>query len=97
MEGEWKLMAVANKYAICVNNEGVEVSLDVFRVYRMLPDAQAKLARMVRIVDNEGEDYLYPSDYFVPISVPKAAESAVANRKPAASRSRKTASRTQGS
>ncbi len=71
------MAGTAKKYVICVNNEGVEASLDIFRVYEVLPDRRATDANLIRVIDNEQEDYLYPRDYFVKITMPKAAEQAI--------------------
>jgi len=46
-------------------------------VYRLLRDEQAAKLRQVRVVDESGEDYLYPEGYFVPIKLPQSAERAV--------------------
>jgi hypothetical protein len=64
-------MGKQHQYALCVKNRGYSESLEVRKLYRILPDAQAERRRMVRIVDESGEDYLYPSGWFVPIQLPK--------------------------
>lgn len=46
-------------------------------VYRVLPDASAALSRCLRVIDNEGEDYLYPADYFMLVDLPAAVERAL--------------------
>jgi hypothetical protein len=46
-------------------------------VYRLLSDDQASKHHQVRVIDESGEDYLYPEEYFVPIKLPQAAEKAV--------------------
>ncbi len=61
-------------YVICVKNRGYRASLEVRKVYRAIPDAGAAKHGLVRVIDESGEDYLYPGDYFLPIEVPKAAE-----------------------
>ncbi len=57
-------------FVICIDNEGYLVSLERYKVYRLLPDAEAAEHRMVRIVDESGEDYLYAEGRFVPIELP---------------------------
>jgi hypothetical protein len=47
------------------------------KVYRVLDDAQASRHGLMRVVDESGEDYLYPEEYFVPIKLPQAAERAL--------------------
>ena len=61
------------QYLLCIQNDAYPASLEVRKVYRVLPDNSASAVSMVRIVDESGEDYLYPEDYFVPIEVPLAA------------------------
>jgi hypothetical protein len=58
------------EYVVCIDNSGYVASLEKHKIYRILPDAQAEMDGDVRIVDESGEDYLYPKDRFVPISVP---------------------------
>jgi hypothetical protein len=62
------------QFAICVNNEDYPASLEVRKIYEVIPDEKAANHRLVRIVDESGEDYLYPEDYFVSIDIPQAAE-----------------------
>ena len=57
-------------YAICVANEGYE-DLDVWKVYQVLPDAKAAGVGCIRVIDESGEDYLYPADRFVAVDFPK--------------------------
>ena len=58
-------------YVICVANKGHD-DLEVWKVYRVLPDAKAIEVGCIRVVDESGEDYLYPADCFVTVSFPKA-------------------------
>jgi hypothetical protein len=62
------------QFAVCVKNEDYPASLEVRKIYEVLPDDKAARHGMVRIIDESGEDYLYPVDYFVPIEIPEAAE-----------------------
>ncbi len=64
------------KFVICVRNEGAE-DLEIRKVYRIFPDARAAKDRYFRIIDESGEDYLYPADYFVPLELPREAERAL--------------------
>ena len=66
------------RYVVCVGNRGYRASLIVRRIYRRLPDAVAEGRRMVRIVDESGDDYLFPTELFVPIELPGAVERAFA-------------------
>ena len=64
------------QFAICVRNEGAE-DLEVRKVYQLLSDARAGIEGYVRVIDESGEDYLYPADYFVPVELPREAERAL--------------------
>lgn len=67
------------RFLICVRNEGYAVSLELRKIYQTVPDAMAAERRLVRVIDESGEDYLYPEDLFVPIELPRAAERAFAH------------------
>ena len=56
---------------ICVANEGNEISLLLWKIYKTLPDADARSERLVRVIDETGEDYLFPEENFVPIELPR--------------------------
>lgn len=62
------------KFAVCVNNEEYPVSLELHKIYRVLPDEDAALDGDLRIIDESGEDYLYPKEYFVFVELPRAVE-----------------------
>lgn len=66
-------------FLICISNEGYAVSLERRKVYEALPDADAARHRFVRVIDESGDDYLYPEEYFVPIELPQAAAGAFAH------------------
>ena len=68
---------VEPKFAVCINNEDYEVSLELRKIYKVLPDAKAAKHHYIRVIDESGEDYLYPEDYFIPIELPKAVEKAL--------------------
>jgi len=63
-------------FVLCIENAGFEVSLEIRKVYRRLSSPSVTDESLVRVVDESGEDYLYPAEYFVPIILPKAATSA---------------------
>jgi hypothetical protein len=74
-------------FVICVENRGAE-DLEVRKVYRALPDKDAAATGYVRVIDESGEDYLYPDDYFVFVELPQKAKRAWrATRGPATRRS----------
>ena len=59
------------RFAICVDNSEYPASLELHRIYRVLPDEDAATDGDVRVIDESGEDYLYPAKYFVVIEVPR--------------------------
>ena len=50
---------------ICINNEGYPVALEMFATYETIPDDQAEKRGLIRVIDESGEDYLYPKSRFV--------------------------------
>jgi hypothetical protein len=62
---------------ICVDNEGYLASLELRKIYVKLADASAKKHGYLRIIDESGEDYLYPSSMFVPAVLPDEVRRAV--------------------
>ena len=62
------------RFAVCVRNEGYGASLELHKIYRIVPDLEADKEGDVRVVDESGEDYLYPAEWFVPIEVPEAVQ-----------------------
>jgi hypothetical protein len=65
------------QFAICIRNEGAE-DLEPRKVYQVLEDDSAARDGYVRVLDESGEDYLYPADHFIRLELPKAAVSALA-------------------
>ena len=57
------------QFAICIDNSEYPASLELHKIYRMLPDKEADMDGDLRIIDESGEDYLYPADYFVLLDV----------------------------
>ena len=68
---------VKPQFAICLRNDDSD-DLEVRKVYRVLPDAKAAAEGYLRVIDESGEDYLYPEKYFVLVDVPRAAERVLA-------------------
>src|SRR5690606_34510234 len=62
------------RFVMCVNNKGQEQNLTIHKVYRVIPDGDADRLRMVRIIDDSGEDYMHPARWFVPVSLSAEAE-----------------------
>ena len=67
----------AKRLVICVDNTGYEVSLERRKIYVSLPDAQAERLRQIRVIDESGEDYLYPKNAFVEVALPQPIRRAV--------------------
>ena len=65
---------VTPRFAVCINNTGYPASLELHKIYRVAPDEDAGQDGDIRIIDESGEDYLYPAAYFVAITVPYAVE-----------------------
>ena len=63
------------KFAVCVRNEGYPASLELRKLYRLIDDGFARQHALMRVIDESGEDYLYPADYFVRVELPKAVAS----------------------
>ena len=71
-------MARASKrLVICVDNSGYEVSLERRKIYVCLPDAKAERLGQLRVIDESGEDYLYPKEAFVGVALPQPVRRAV--------------------
>jgi hypothetical protein len=62
------------KFVVCIKNKNYPASLELRKIYQVVDDKQAVEHHHLRVIDESGEDYLYPADYFVPIEVPKAVE-----------------------
>lgn len=62
------------RFAVCVNNAEYPASLELHKIYRVLPDEEAEVDGDLRVVDESGEDYLYPAGYFVLAELPQAVE-----------------------
>lgn len=65
-------------YVVCLENGGYAASLEPRKIYRRIPDVRAESDDFLRVVDESGEDYLYPARYFAPIAVPEAVDKAFA-------------------
>jgi hypothetical protein len=67
----------SSKLVICIENSGYPASLERRKIYESLPDLEAEKIGQVRIIDESGEDYLYPSSFFIDAKLPKAVQTAV--------------------
>ncbi len=62
---------------VCVRNTGYPASLEVRKIYQALPDANAEAHNLIRVIDESGEDYLYPESFFRAIELPHDVETAL--------------------
>jgi hypothetical protein len=62
------------RYVVCIANKGNEASLERNKLYVALPDPKAEAQGLLRVIDEEAEDYLYPAEWFVAVEVPKAVQ-----------------------
>jgi len=65
------------RFVVCVRNTGYPASLEVRKIYRALPDRSAEGHGMLRVVDESGEDYLYPAKFFMALDLPQSLRSAL--------------------
>ena len=63
-------------YVLCIENKDCD-DLEKRKIYQIIPDDDAKQEGYLRVVDESGEDYLYPESYFIPIQLPRAAQEAL--------------------
>lgn len=64
--------SAAPQFAVCIKNTGYSASLELHKIYRIIPDDDAAADEDIRVVDESGEDYLYPAEWFAEIEIPKA-------------------------
>ena len=64
-------------FAVCVRNRGYRASLELRKLYPVLPDSFADEHQMIRVIDESGEDYLYPAKFFVRVELPHTVERAL--------------------
>jgi hypothetical protein len=62
------------QFVVCARNEGYPAALELRKVYRVLGGEQAAKRHQLRVVDESGEDYLYPREWFVGAELPLGAE-----------------------
>ncbi|ERT05495.1 hypothetical protein M595_4537 [Lyngbya aestuarii BL J] len=66
------------EFVICINNQNYTASLEVKKIYQVIPDKSASLHHMIRVIDESGEDYLYPQNYFMSVELSEAIIQAIA-------------------
>jgi len=70
-------MATHPRFAVCIKNSGYPASLEVRKLYEVLHDPDAEVDGMIRVIDESGEDYLFPEEMFVFAPLPASVEQAV--------------------
>ncbi len=71
-----------HEYRLCISNEDAD-DLQIMKLYRVMPDARAAEDDYLRVVDDSGEDYLNPAEYFVRMTLPEKARQAVSSKRKA--------------
>jgi len=67
------------RFVLCVENSGNEVSLEVGKVYRQIKGHKNDMENWIRVIDESGEDYLFPARRFVPVDLPAKAKRVIAS------------------
>jgi len=67
----------SRRYVVCITNKGNEASLERNKLYVVLPDPKAEADGLLRVIDEDAEDYLYPAEWFVAVEVPKAVQASL--------------------
>ena len=62
---------------VCIKNKDYAAALELGKLYQVVADEAAAKFRQIRVIDETGEDYLYPRDYFVPVQLPESAKIAI--------------------
>lgn len=65
------------RFVVCVRNTGYPASLELRKIYQAVSDRDAEAHGLIRVVDESGEDYLYPEKFFLSLDLPRSVESAV--------------------
>lgn len=72
-----KVKKSKSQFVVCINNSDYPASLELNKIYQVLNDKEATEDGDIRIIDESGEDYLYPLNYFLPISIYSELEEAI--------------------
>lgn len=76
--GSGKLCVVPHHFAVCVRNDDYPASLELRKLYPVLDDEFASEHGLIRVIDESGEDYLYPGEFFVRVELPVSIEKTLA-------------------
>jgi hypothetical protein len=66
-----------DKFAVCIDNQGYLASLEKGKIYKVIDDPEATKHHLIRVIDESGEDYAYPSKRFFSLKVPEALKKAL--------------------
>ncbi len=66
-----------SQFVVCVANKGHSASLELRKIYQILPDEEGVRRHQIRVIDESCEDYLYPEEFFVAVKLPQAVEQAI--------------------
>jgi hypothetical protein len=70
-------MKSSTRFLICIGNDGYQASLETRKVYQEIPDPDAEVEGLVRVIDESGEDYLFPKALFLPVELSGEARAAL--------------------
>ena len=72
-----RTIAKNKRFVVCVRNTGYPAALELRKIYQTLPDADAEMQGLVRVIDESGEDYLYPEKFFRALDLPQDVKTAL--------------------
>lgn len=67
----------ASLFAVCINNAEYPAALELHKIYRIVPDEDAAQDSDIRVIDESGEGYLYPGDWFAFVKLPQALQDSI--------------------
>jgi len=65
------------QFVVCIKNKNYAASLELRKLYLVVADTEGAKLHQIRVIDESGEDYLFPEEYFVPVQLPQSAEKAL--------------------
>ena len=65
------------QFVICIKNDEYPVSLEVRKLYQIISDSDAESNQQLRVIDESGDDYLYPKEYFISVNLPNATKQTI--------------------
>lgn len=67
-----KRKTAPHQFVVCIRNRGYRASLELRKIYQVLPDKDAESTGHLRVIDESGEDYLYPAQWFIALELPQS-------------------------